>query len=175
MKRLFVLAAIVALASAAVSNAHAMTYSGLVRVSTCRATLNVRSFYGGGWTSGYYPPYGYRHYWPWPSVYGWIYDEPPITSTNPELGIDYINVSDREMREIEFGLVAHGYLIAEVKDVGKFSPGAEIKHRFGLNDSIFPLPTSVTECVPLRITYMDGSTWTSPHLPMLKHPLGKPD
>ncbi len=175
MKRLLFSLAALALAAMTFSTARAITYSQLIRVSTCRASLNVSTFYGGGWMSGYYPRYGYPYYWPWPSVYGFTYYEPPITSSNPELGIDFTNVSDRVMREVEFGLVGNGNLLAEVKDVGKFSPGAEIKHRFGLSNSIFPLPTSVTECVPLRITFMDGTQWESPHLPRLKHPFGKPD
>lgn len=173
MKRLLLPLALLAALALSVSSAHALTYSQLVKVSTCKASLNVSTFYGSSWGYGYYPRFGYPYYWP--SVYGHMYYEPAITSTNPELGIDYTNISPKVMREIEFGLVAHGLLVAEVKDVGKFSPGAEIKHRFGVSDSIFPLPTAMTECVPLRITFMDGTTWTSPHLPRLKHPLGEPD
>jgi hypothetical protein len=110
-------------------------------------------------------PY-YPYYW-W-NVYGYRYYEPPITSTSPELGIDFTNVTDQVMRDIEFGLVANGDLVAEVKDVGKFSPGIEIKHRFGISHNVFPIHTGLAQCVPLRITFADGRTWTSPHLPRLK-------
>lgn len=155
-----------------VSGASALTYSHLIKVSTCRASLNVSTFAGSyGWSPGFYPYYGRPYYWY--NVYGYWYNEPALTTTNPELGIDYTNVSPKIMKEIEFGLIANGNLVAEVKDVGTFSPGAEIKHKFGLSHSIFPMQTSVTECVPLKVIFADGAKWVSPHLPRLKHPLGE--
>ena len=54
---------------------------------------------------------------------------------------------------IEFGLVARGTLIAEVRDVGKFSPNIEIKHSFGLSPNVFPIGTGLPQCVALRVTY----------------------
>lgn len=172
MKRILALVAFLAFAILADREATALTYHGLLRVSRCQASRNVSTFYSPGWTYGYYPRWGYPYYWP--SVYGFTYYEPPITTSSPELGIDYTNVSPHVMREIEFGLVANGALIAEVKDVGTFSPGAEIKHRFGISDSVFPLPSSLTECVPLRVTFTDGQKWVSPHLPRLDHRIGQP-
>ena len=53
-------------------------------------------------------------------------------------------------------------MVAEVRDVGTFSPGAEIKHQFGLSPNVFPLGTSIVECVPLKITFVDGSKWKNP-------------
>jgi hypothetical protein len=35
------------------------------------------------------------------------------------------------------------------------------------------MQTSVTECVPLKVTFADGAKWISPHLPRLKRPLGE--
>ncbi len=72
------------------------------------------------------------------------------------------------MTEIEFGLVANGRLVAEVRDVGTFSPGAEIKHKFGLNPNVFPLQTSFAKCVPLHIKFADGTKWRNPNLPALQ-------
>ena len=69
------------------------------------------------------------------------------------------------MTEIEFGLVTSGTLRAEVKDVGTFSPGAEIKHKFGISPNVFPLQTALEQCVPLRITFADGTKWRNPGLP----------
>jgi hypothetical protein len=69
------------------------------------------------------------------------------------------------MKQIEFGLIVSGSLVAEVKDVGTFSPGAEIKHKFGLSRNVFPLQTSYAKCVPLKIQFEDGSHWKNPHLP----------
>lgn len=140
----------------------------LIKVTTCRPSLNVSTSYWYGWTPGYYPPYPpYRWYTPYNT---WYY-EPPITTTNPELGIDYTNMTQKTMKIVEFGLVANGNLIAEVRDVGKFSPGVEIKHRFGINENVFPIGTAMAQCLPLRITYEDGTVWTSRHLPRLKQQL----
>jgi hypothetical protein len=94
---------------------------------------------------------------------------------NPTLAIDYVNVTSEVMKEIEFGLVVHGNMVAEVKDVGTFSPGAEIKHEFGVSRNIFPIQTSYAQCVPLKITFADGTRWKNPHLPALRESIyGKP-
>ena len=69
------------------------------------------------------------------------------------------------MKQIEFGLIVRGSLVAEVKDVGTFSPGAEIKHKFGVSPNIFPIQTSYAKCVPLHILFADGTKWKNPHLP----------
>jgi len=109
-----------------------------------------RGVWGSPW---WYDPYGARFY------------SPPVATANPQLGIDYVNVSHKTMHTIEFGLVAEGVLKAEVRDVGTFSPGAEIKHRFPLNANVFPIGTALSRCVPLRIHFTDGTTWRNPHLP----------
>jgi hypothetical protein len=134
-----------------------------IKVSNCSPQRNV-SYGWSGYTPGFYGPGLYGGYWGWPSVYGPMYYQPPIEN-DPTLGIDYMNVTQHVMRQIEFGLVVHGTLVAEVKDVGTFSPGAEIKHKFGLNPNVFPLQTSYAKCVPLKITFEDGSHWKNPHLP----------
>jgi len=66
-----------------------------------------------GYVPGYYPHGPYR----WPDVYGYWYYQPPI-ATNATLAID-------------FGLLARGQLIAEIRDAGTFSPNVEIKHAIG--------------------------------------------
>jgi hypothetical protein len=77
-------------------------------------------------------------------------------------------VTSEVMKDIEFGLVVHGNLVAEVRDVGTFSPGAEIKHEFGISPNVFPIQTSFARCVALKITFADGSKWKNPHLPALR-------
>ena len=86
----------------------------------------------------------YRGYWGYPSVYGPTYYQAPVEH-DPTLGIDYTNVTNVVMKQIEFGLIVKGVLVAEVKDVGTFSPGAEIKHKFGLNPNVFPTPNELRE------------------------------
>jgi hypothetical protein len=53
--------------------------------------------------------------------------------------------------------VARGQLIAEVRDVGRFSQGASIKHGFGLDPNVFPTGSALHQCVPLRVTYHNGT------------------
>jgi len=133
--------------------------NALVRVSDCNPKLNLMqsggyAAYAPGWPGGYWgDPYGVRYY------------QPPVTSADPQVAIHYTNISHKVMSQIEFGLVASGVLVAEVRDVGKFSPGAEIKHKFGLSANVFPIRTGLPQCVPLRITFADGTKWRNPALP----------
>jgi hypothetical protein len=61
--------------------------------------------------------------------------------------------------------VANNRLVAMVRDRGTFSPKAEIKHVFGISDNVFPLGTALTSCVPVRITYENGTVWNNPAMP----------
>lgn len=140
-----------------------------VHVSVCNPqppTTQTTAFYA----PGYYP--GPRYYWN--DVYGMRYYQPTVTTSSPTLQIDYKNATHKTMSEIEFGLIARGALVAEVKDVGKFSPGIEIKHSFGLSPNVFPLSTGLAQCVPLRIAFADGTKWRNPHLPALRHSIYGP-
>ena len=133
--------------------------SSLIKVDDCGPSLNKMQSggfvgYAPGWIGGYWgDPYGLQVY------------QPPITTTSPQLAIHYTNVSSKVMKSIEFGLTANGTLLAEVKDVGTFSPGVEIKHTFGISQNVFPLRTGLPRCPPLRITFADGTKWRNPMLP----------
>ena len=116
-----------------------------------------------GYSIGYYPVGRYF----WSDMYGRRYYQAPYVG-DPTLSIDYSNATEQTMKEIEFGLVISGDLVAEVRDSGTFSPGVSIKHEFGLSPNIFPLRSSIVHCVPLRITYANGNEWKNPHLPALK-------
>jgi hypothetical protein len=141
-----------------------------ISVTTCNPQRN--NYMSGGFAPAYYPG---GPYWGWPSVYGYNYYQYPVQG-DPTLSIDYSNATSVVMKDIEFGLIAHGQLVAEVRDVGTFSPGAEIKHQFGLNRNVFPLGTSLVQCVPLKITFADGTKWKNPHLPALRKSIyGKPN
>jgi hypothetical protein len=134
----------------------------LVNVSVCNPQLNLQTVYA-GYAPGYYGPGAY-----WPDVYGYRYYYPPAassTTANPMLAIDYKNISPKTMSSIEFGLIANDRLVAEVRDVGTFTTGAEIKHKFAISANVFPLQTGLPRCVPLRITFADGTKWRNPHLP----------
>jgi len=144
----------------------------LVHVSKCEPYQNttvVNTGYAPGFVPGYYP-YPRNPYY-WNDVYGYRYLQPQVVKTNPSLAIDYTNVDKKVMSTIEFGLIARGALVAEVRDVGTFSPGAEIKHTFGISPNVFPISTGLPQCIPLRITYKDGTHWKNPHLPALQRAL----
>jgi hypothetical protein len=147
----------------AMSAAAHVTTPHPINVNNCSPQRNV-SYNWAGYTPGFYGPAVYGGYWGWPSVYGPTYYQAP-PQNHPTLGIDYVNATNVVMKQIEFGLIVRGDLVAEVKDVGTFSPGVEIKHEFGLSPNVFPLQTSFAKCVPLKITFEDGSKWKNPHLP----------
>jgi len=67
------------------------------------------------------------------------------------------------MTAIEFGLLSNELLSGEVRDTGTFSPGAEIKHKLGL--TLHAILPGSSRCVPLKITFADGTKWRNPRLP----------
>ncbi|HZY97331.1 MAG TPA: hypothetical protein VFE35_09530 [Candidatus Cybelea sp.] len=146
------------------SQASQVTTQHPIKVMTCNPQRNT--YVATGFAPAYYPV-GMGPYWGWPSVYGPTYYQYPVQG-KPTLSIDYTNVTSEVMKDIEFGLVVHGNLVAEVRDVGTFSPGAEIKHEFGISPNVFPIQTSFARCVALKITFADGSKWKNPHLPALR-------
>lgn len=138
---------------------HGVPASSLIHVSACSAALNVsQTSAWAGYSPGYY---GGR----WADPWGGMYYQPTYTTTSPQLAIDYKNVSPKVMTEIQFGLIANGILKAEARDVGKFSPHAEIKHKFAIPASTFPIGTGLPQCVPLHIVFEDGTKWRNPNLP----------
>ncbi len=150
-------------APAPATQAAPVPHHHLLSVKSCNPKLNVMQsggFVGAGWGPGWGYGGGY-----WGDVYGARYYQAPVTTADPQLGIDYVNISHKEMTQIEFGLVANGILKAEVKDVGTFAPGVEIKHKFGISANVFPIATGLPQCVPLRITFADGTKWRNPALP----------
>jgi hypothetical protein len=159
-----------AFASSAQAQPNSMTNTMMqpmhpIKINACNPQLNTNVY--PGYVAGYYPritPWG------WVDVYGYRYVQPPMSGT-AHLGIDYVNVTNKVMSEIEFGLLANRNLVAEVKDVGTFSPNAEIKHEFGISPNVFPLGTGLPRCVPLRITFADGTKWRNPHLPAIQRSL----
>ena len=161
LRRIFYASTVAALASSLLGIAGG---SQVVHVSTCEPHRNQVTAY----TPGFYPTSPYY----WPNVYGVNYYQPPLRSSNPALLVDYTNVSAKPIKEIEFGLVARGTLVAEVKDVGTFSTGALIQHEFGLSPNVFPIGTGLAQCVPLKIKFQDGTKWRSPRLPALRRSAG---
>lgn len=151
------LAALVALPIQALAALHPHP----IRVLTCNPSRGTA--FAPGYVPAYYPAGPYY----WADVYGQRYYQAPLRS-NPSLGIDYVNQTQIVIKEIEFGLIAKGSLVAEVRDVGTFSPGVEIRHEFGISPNVFPLGTGLARCVPLRISFENGSMWENPHLPALR-------
>jgi len=134
------------------------------KISRCDAQQNVATTYS-GYVPGYYP---YARPWFWGDPYGYGFYQPPITTSNPTMYVDFTNTSDKVMKDVVWGLVANGRLVAEAKDVGTFSPGAEIKHKYGISENVFPLQTGLPQCIALAITFQDGTHLVNPNLPAIR-------
>jgi hypothetical protein len=138
---------------------------GPVKVNACKAIQNVAT----APTFGYVPSQNIAGQHGWTDPYGNRLSQNPSPGSQhgarPSLNIDWINTAPQPLKEVEFGLVAGGSLVAEVRDTGHFTQGAEIKREFGLSRSVFPLGTAHPRCVPLRATFQNGTVWTNPHLP----------
>jgi len=155
--RVLLLTALVALPVRALAAIHPHP----IKVLTCNPSRGAA--FARGYVPAYYPVGPYY----WADVYGQRYYQVPLSS-NPSLAINYVNQTQIVIKEIEFGLVAKGSLVAEVRDVGTFSPGVEIRHEFGISPNVFPLGTGLARCVPLRIRFENGTMWENPHLPALR-------
>lgn len=132
-----------------------------LKVTTCEP-----EFYTGMPTyvgiAPYYPHFPYWQYtmnYPWN---GFWYNPPVMLTSSATLTVNYSNQTQKVMKNIRFGLIANGMLVAEVRDVGTFSPGIEIKHDLPLSTNVFPIQTALPLCLPLEITFDDGSTWMNP-------------
>lgn len=160
MKVLILIACVLCIAAPAMA---AQAPQAAVKVNRCDpvhnpGTAGTTTYVG--YAPGYYPAGRYN----WNDPYRRTYYQPPVSPTGT-LFIDFVNSSTDAMKAIDFGLVARGHLIAEVRDVGTFSPGVEIKHEFGVSPNIFPIGTGLPVCMPLRIEFANGTSWTNPQLP----------
>jgi hypothetical protein len=81
------------------------------------------------------------------------------------LKIHFRNTAGVVAEEVDFGLVARNDLVEKIKDVGTFSPGVLIQHKYKVSRSIFPLRTALPYCAVLRVRYADGHVWTNPEPP----------
>ncbi len=175
LKRAGALTVLLALGAASPSLAQTSMVNGgpptasVLHVNRCDPQLNPPPMVGPyiGFAPGFYPVGPYR----WNDAYGYNYYQAPMLPANGTLYIDFVNATHKVMSTIEFGLVANGHLVAEVSDVGKFSPNVEIKHQFGLSPNVFPIQTGLPKCPALRITFADGTQWVNPRLPRLEHRL----
>jgi len=161
MKKAAASLAITLLLASASTTAMATPIKHPIRVAECRPEAVGSAMWS--YADGFYPNYPYY----WSDAFGGMFYQPP-TRTSPLLSIAYVNRTHFIMKKIEFGLVARGRLVAEVRDLGTFSPGALIRHQFGLSNNVLPLGTSFSKCVPLRIAFQNGTTWKNPHLRQLR-------
>jgi hypothetical protein len=88
-----------------------------------------------------------------------------VDEEDSHLKIYYRNTAAVAAREVDFGLVARNELVDTVKDVGTFSPGILIEHKFKVSRDIFPLRTALPYCAVLRVHYADGRVWNNPNPP----------
>ncbi|MGC8484158.1 MAG: hypothetical protein ACP5O6_00780 [Candidatus Baltobacteraceae bacterium] len=147
--------------ASATTTAMATTIKNPIRISECRPQAVGSAMWA--YSDGFFPSYPYY----WSDSFGGMFYQPPIRNS-PLLSIAYVNQTHRVMKNIEFGLLARGRLVAKVRDLGTFTPGALIRHQFGLSRNVLPLGTSFTKCVPLRIAFQNGTTWKNPRLRQLR-------
>ena len=102
---------------------------------------------------------------PWIDPYGRYHPSVRFPYSDGFLAVSYANDAHKPAREVEFGLVAGHWLVALVKDVGTFSPGARIEHEFSLDREVFPIRTKTPYCAVLRVKYADGTEWVNPRPP----------
>ncbi len=152
--------AIALLLASATTTAMATTIKHPIRIAECRPQAIGSAMWS--YSDGFLPSYPYY----WSDALGGMFYQQPMRSS-PLLSIAYVNQTHRVMKNIEFGLLARGRLVAEVHDLGTFTPGAMIRHQFGLSRNVLPLGTSFSKCVPLRIAFKNGTTWKNPHLRQL--------
>jgi hypothetical protein len=141
---------------------HQLFTKKLFNVSRCDAQANVSTTTYAGYAPGFYP---YARPWYWGDPYGYGFYQPPVTTTNPTMYVDFTNITNKVMKDVVWGLVANGRLVAEARDVGTFSPGAEIKHKYGISINVFPLQTGLPQCIALAVTFDDGTHYRNPNLP----------
>ena len=94
-------------------------------------------------------------------------NSPRTVDRRSYLAIDYTNKSKAALRTVNFGLIVRGTLLAEIQDKGSALPGIDLKRTLALDASLLPLPSNA-ECVPLEVTYDDGTQWTNPQLQALR-------
>ncbi len=87
------------------------------------------------------------------------------SSTPPMLMIDFQNTSNKPIASIEFAYLQGNKVNAVVRDVGTFAPGAVIMHAFSFDDMGRFNMDSAMSCVPLRVSYSDGTMWNNPTAP----------
>ena len=106
-----------------------------------------------------------RH--PWIDVWGRWHPGPSFPYWDAFLAISYRNTASVAATEVDFGLVARGFLVAVARDVGTFSPGVVIDdHEFQVARDVFPLGTEFPYCAVMRVKYADGTVWENPNPPM---------
>lgn len=88
-----------------------------------------------------------------------------ISEEDSYLKVYYRNTAAAIAREVDFGLVTRDELVERVKDVGTFSPGVLIEHKFKVSREIFPLRTALPYCAVLGVRYEDGRVWENPQPP----------
>jgi hypothetical protein len=95
----------------------------------------------------------------WIDPWGKPYSEPGTTAS---VSIDFTNAGTQTATAVDFGLVVSTVLVAEMRDTGKFAPGAQISHALGVSAQAIPVRNA--RCEPLSVTWADGTSWKSAEL-----------
>jgi hypothetical protein len=74
--------------------------------------------------------------------------------------ISFTNRDAATANDVEFAVETNGYVAKRFNDVGSFSTGTTIDHRFPETD-----PTDGMRVAVARATFDDGSVWVNPQVP----------
>ena len=102
---------------------------------------------------------------PWIDPYGVMHSAADFPYGQRFLAISFENTAQKVAKEIDFGLVAHGELVAVANDIGTFAPGKPVRNEFTISPQIFPIRSEFPYCAVLRVKYVDGTEWRIPFAP----------
>ena len=94
--------------------------------------------------------------------YGRAYGQQGKSTT---ASIEFVNAGTQVATAIVFGLAVQSVLVAEMRNNGKFSPGAKISQTLGISNAA--LQAKNARCIALHVKWEDGSEWKSPELSSL--------
>ena len=89
----------------------------------------------------------------------------PLSKMAGGTQIDYVIFGHKNAESITFQVGyrnAANHYLRRVRDVGMFSPGAEIRHHFDLYKDVTYAGKTVQSCAPVSVKWADSTTWLAP-------------
>lgn len=90
----------------------------------------------------------------------------PLSHNANGTQIEYVIYGHKTVSSITFAVGyrnAAQHFLRTVTDVGTFSPGVTINHRFALYNDVTYAGAPTSSCMPVRVKYSDATLWIAPH------------